>query len=76
MNSIEKHNKKANSMALKFLMLSFICLVSTSISAYDALVDGIYYNIDKSSKTAEVTYNKWGDYSGKVIIPSNVSKRV
>ncbi len=44
-------------------------------SAYDALIDGIYYNLNYSAKTAEVTYaNQYSaNYSGNVTIPSTVT---
>lgn len=43
-------------------------------SAYDAKVDGIYYNFDKQKKTAEVTYKgEWDhDYYDAVKIPKVV----
>ena len=46
-------------------------------SAYDAKIDGIYYNFDSDTKTAEVT-NKTGNYnaksySGSVNIPASVT---
>ena len=44
-------------------------------SAYDVEIDGIYYNLDKNSRTAEVTY-KYSDgkssYTGNVIIPHKI----
>ena len=45
--------------------------VSISASAYDAEVDGIYYNLIKKAKQAEVTS---GDnrYTGDIIIPSSI----
>ena len=51
-------------------------------SAYDAKVDGIFYNFNSTDKTAEVTYYTnvfppYGDngiaYIGAVKIPSNVT---
>ena len=50
-------------------------LLSLNAMAYDAYVNGIYYNLDSYSLTAAVTYNKFnsGEYSGKVSIPSSVS---
>ena len=53
---------------LSALILS--CLLPLVASAYDTLYNGIYYDIDESTKTATVTY---GDekYSGAVnILPS------
>lgn len=54
-----------------FMILMVLPLV---VSAYDAEVDGIYYNLNSYNKTAEVTYQKYengrytSDYSGSVII--------
>lgn len=56
--------------------LSLLCVVQSL--AYDAYIDGIYYNLDKSKGTAEVTcvYNlsddNWATYVGNVVIPNNV----
>ena len=48
-------------------------LLPLTASAYDALVDGIYYNLDADAKTAEVTYkdNYFNSYSGFATIPSS-----
>ena len=52
------------------LILSVV--FSTSASAYDVKVDGIYYNLISKGKTAEVTYG--GEkYRGKVVIPSSIT---
>ena len=42
-------------------------------SAYDCKVNGIYYNLNKTARTASVTYanNNYGSYSGSVTIPSS-----
>ena len=44
-------------------------------SAYNALVNGIYYNLDKSSNNASVTYRAQysPSYSGDVTIPETVT---
>lgn len=53
-----------------------VLFCSISVSAYDLEVDGIYYYIYPSSKTAEVTYKNRRDfsYSGSITIPETVSK--
>ena len=62
----------------------FILFVSTlvlsivfgcSALAYDVEVDGIYYNLDKIKKTAEVTYKDYNfnSYSGVIEIPSSIT---
>ena len=52
------------------LILSVV--FSTSASAYDVKVDGIYYNLISKGKTAEVTYGE-ENYSGEVVIPSSIT---
>ena len=47
-------------------------LFSTSASAYDVKVDGIYYNLISEDKTAEVTSGE-EKYSGEVVIPSSIT---
>ena len=68
-------------MNKKVLLLILILLPMVS-SAYDAKVDGIFYNFNSTDKTAEVTYYTnvfppYGDngiaYIGAVKIPSNVT---
>ena len=60
----------------KRLFFTFLLLLTNLMaSAYDCQVDGIYYNLNSSSKTAEVTDNRSSDiyYFGRVNIPSSVS---
>ena len=54
---------------LRSMMVALGVLLSFNAHAYDAYVDGIYYNLDTSAKTATVTsgYNR---YTGAVIVPS------
>ena len=52
------------------LILSVV--FSTSASAYDVMIYGIYYNLNYEGKTAEVTYGKV-EYLGEVIIPSSIT---
>ena len=54
-------------------MLLFVvsCLFSTNAFAYDALIDGIYYNFNENEAT--VTYNDdYEYYSGDIVIPKSV----
>ena len=45
-------------------------LLSINAQAYDAYIDGIYYNLNADTNTAEVTYNKGkDDYRGDIVIP-------
>ena len=52
------------------LILSVV--FSTSASAYDVKVDGIYYNLISKAKTAEVTSGE-EKYSAEVVIPSSIT---
>ena len=53
-------------------MLILSVFFSVSASAYDIEVDGIYYNLIKETKTAEVTSYKFSKYSGEIIIPESI----
>ena len=60
----------------RILVLALIALSSMSILAYDAKIDGIYYNF--SGDNAEVTYlyndlSNSAAYSGNVVIPESVT---
>lgn len=66
----------------KSIFSLLLALLPLLASAYDAKVDGIYYNFNSTDKTAEVTYYTnvsppYGDngiaYIGAVKIPSNVT---
>jgi len=69
-------------MKRKVLFLLAALLLPAAASAYDACINGIYYNIVKKAKQATVTYGDvevdyWGQpttpsYSGDVVIPSTV----
>lgn len=66
---------------IKQIMLTVqIAFVSLSASAYDFMVDGIYYNVVSAGDlTCEVSFNGTGPYtgtgtySGNVVIPSTVA---
>ncbi len=55
------------------LLLILIALLPVVANAYDAEIDGIYYNF--SGNEAEVTYRNtnYNSYSGAVVIPSTVT---
>lgn len=60
----------------KLMMVALVVLLSVNAHAYDAKIDGIYYNFDTSNKTATVTYRPSSDspaYSGAVSIPATVT---
>ncbi len=57
----------------KKLSLLFVLMLSTlTASAYDAQIDGIYYNLVTKAKQAEVTYGD-SEYTGSVTIPATVT---
>ncbi len=64
----------------RFYTLLILCLsVFSTLMAHDAEVNGIYYNLDTTNKTAEVTYRGEdydsydGEYSGSVNIPASIT---
>ena len=56
----------------KQLLLLVLMLLPMVASADAVEIDGIYYNLDSSAKTAEVTSNP-NTYNGTIIIPETVS---
>ena len=61
---------------LKFVMAALAVLLSFSAQAHDVEVDGIYYNLDPTDKTATVTYKgtdpeEGAAYSGTIVIPAS-----
>ncbi|MBR2202592.1 MAG: leucine-rich repeat protein [Prevotella sp.] len=63
-------------MKQKLLALLVMALfVPLAANAYDACIDGIYYNIVMKAKQATVTYgeNEEGTYSEKVVIPEKIN---
>ena len=60
----------------KYLLLLTLFLAPIPVVAYDALIDGIYYNIISKAKIAEVTCGSGSTigsyYSGDVIIPNEI----
>ena len=59
---------------MKKLFLLLTLLLCTSMAwAYDVEVDGIYYNLNQSNKTAQVTYPSNNKYTGDKCIPKFIS---
>ena len=63
---------------MKKLLLLLTLLLCTSMAwAHDVEVDGIFYNLNQTNKTATVTfkgsysYSYDNEYSGEVVIPEN-----
>ncbi len=59
--------------ALSFLLALLMSMVANVASAYDAKIDNIYYNLNKTEGTATITspYNNY--YSGDVVIPQSIT---
>ena len=61
------------------LFLSALMVSISALRAHDVEIDGIYYNIDETNKTAGVTYRGNNDYeysneySGSVTIPETIT---
>ena len=63
-----------NKTIMKKLFLLFSLLLGVlSAWAYDVEVDGIYYNLDKETKTASVTKSSGHKYEEAGVIPETVS---
>ena len=57
----------------KVIFSLFVMLYALSSSAYDALIDGIYYNLSGSEATVTNKDNNYISYSDTVFIPSSVT---
>lgn len=59
----------------KFLLSLILALMAiTNTWAYDINQDGIYYNLDSSAQTAQVTSGpQMKKYSGNIIIPASIT---
>ena len=72
-----KSRRKKNNYFMKTKLFTlFVALIyATSLFAYDCKVDGIYYNLNSTDLTAEVTKvpSPKPLYSGSVVIPSTIT---
>lgn len=62
--------------AIKTVMTVLVALISLNANAYDARINGIYYNVDGASKTAIVTCRineEEPEYAGTVTIPLSIN---
>lgn len=63
--------------SLKMWLVAAMLTIAYSASAYDAVVDGIYYNLNADAATASVsndgTNSETGTYSGEVTVPSEIT---
>lgn len=83
MNDVDKDlltywikKKDMKQFIIKNIFLFVTLIGSIPMYGHDCEVDGIYYNLNQSDKTASVTYygtsNKSAKYSGKIYIPSDI----
>ncbi len=57
----------------KQLILILLTIIPMMVSADITEIEGIYYNLDKNTKSAEVISKLVGEYSSNVVIPNNVT---
>ena len=57
-------------MKKKFLFIVFMMLALTASASVE--IDGIYYNLNSETRTAEVTYGT-KEYLGDIVIPTSVT---
>ena len=65
---------------MKIILTLLLCLTGIKVSAYDELIDGIYYNFDHNYLTATVTFRVFATYNknayyGDVVIPEQVKSK-
>ena len=62
-----------------YVIILLLLMVCNPAKAYDACVDGIYYNVNPNDKSADVTYaididkDEIGSYYGIINIPSTIN---
>ena len=56
---------------MKKTLLLLVALITATIAFAQTEIDGIYYNLNDETKTAEVTSG--GNYSGHIIIPEKIT---
>ena len=67
-------NLKTYNMKRILLLFSALMLSCIALWAHDVEIDGIYYNLDETNKTAEVTYSRdYYEYSGSITIPETIT---
>ena len=64
-----------NTIAYKFFMLAMVLMMSVAGYSHDAFINGVYYNLDNSTKKATVTYK--GDMLTRGLSPcaNNIHQR-
>ena len=68
-----KNRHKPGPIRQLALLLALLLFSSSSALAYDCCIDGIYYNLNTTDKTASVTDNDNNRYSGDVVIPETIA---
>ncbi|MBO7118901.1 MAG: leucine-rich repeat protein [Bacteroidaceae bacterium] len=58
---------------IRKLLLILVSLLPVLASAYDAEVDGIYYNISEDGATVTYRDDDFNSYSGSVVIPPSIN---
>ncbi len=61
---------------MKKSLLLLLCMFTLSGWAYDAIIDGIYYNLNKTANTATVTYLSSSgtvSYKNDIVIPTTIT---
>ena len=58
---------------IRSLLLAGAILWAATALAYDTEVNGVYYNLDKGTKTAAVTHSNRSKYAGAVSIPKAIT---
>ncbi|MGM9811590.1 MAG: hypothetical protein ACI30V_01955 [Muribaculaceae bacterium] len=62
---------------MRLWLVAAMLTIAYSASAYDAVVDGIYYNLNADAATASVTHDgtnsETGTYSGEITVPSEIT---
>lgn len=62
---------------MRLWLVAAMPTIAYSASTYDAVVDGIYYNLNTDTATASVTHDgtssQTGSYSGEVTVPSEIT---
>ena len=57
----------------KHILLCFCFLAGLNAFAYDAEIDGIYYNLSEGEATVTYRDNNFNSYSGSVVIPPSIN---
>ena len=57
----------------KVLLSLALILLPLAVSAVSQKIDGIYYNLNPTAKTAEVVFRVRYQYSGDIVIPASVT---